>query len=169
MSALGILHVLLAAYLSATLCATALAKLRNRQTSYVGMMRESVIPRSAIPLVLPAVSVTEFALATLVAFDIQSRIVGFAAAALFLIFAGYRLVVAARTKSMICSCAGKIRNDPGSLPVVLGAILACLLMAACAVIVALDARSPGYPFELASIAAWAAPIVALAVGSFRRS
>jgi hypothetical protein len=41
MSALGILHVLLAAYLSATLCATALAKLRNRQTSYAGMMRES--------------------------------------------------------------------------------------------------------------------------------
>lgn len=168
MNAPAIVHTLLAAYLAATLGATALAKLRNWGTSLAGMIRESVVPGPGIKVVLLAVSVSEFSLATLIAFDIESRIAGLAASTLFVLFAGYRLVVAAKTKSMICSCAGKIRNDPGSPPVVLGATLACLLMAACAGALALDSRSPGYPLDLISIAAWLAPILGLAVGARRQ-
>jgi hypothetical protein len=168
MNAPGILHELLAAYLAATLCATALAKLRNWRTSTAGMMREDVIPGPGIPVALLAVSLAELALATLLAFGVASWGAGLAAAALFALFAVYRLVVAAKTKSVTCSCAGEIRTDPGSPPVVLGSTLACLLMAACAGVLAFDSRSPGYPLALLAIATWAVPAIALAVGMRRR-
>lgn len=168
MNTLGILHVALASYLTATLGATALAKLKNWQICIAGMWREGVIPGLAVPAVLGTVIVSEFSLATLLAFDIEPVAAGLATAALFVLFAGYRLVVALRTKSLMCSCSGTIRSDPASPPVVAGAMLACLALAVCACLLAFGRQWPGYPVSLLAIASWIAPIIGLVMGARRR-
>lgn len=165
----GIVHAALASYLAATLCATALAKLRNWHVSATGLIREGVVPNAGIRTILLTVCVSEFSLATLLAFGIEVAVAGFASAALFVIFAGYRLVVAKRTKSVMCSCAGEHRSDPATPPIVIGSVVACLIQAAFGCALALNSESLGYPLALLPIAAWAIPIVILAACMRRRS
>src|ERR1022692_1544236 len=153
MSAVGILRTLIASYLIATLGATALAKFKNRRVSSVGILREKVIPARVAPAIIITVALAEFLLATLLMLGAEPVATGFAAAALFVLFAGYRLMVAVRTRSLMCSCAGTIRTDPASLPAVVGAILACLIMAALACMLVFLGQPDGYPVNLLAIAA----------------
>jgi hypothetical protein len=168
MNAISVLHVVIASYFAATLGATALAKLTNWRTSASGMLRENIIPMSSVPLFLFAVTMAEFSLATLLALGIEPVPVGFVTAALFMLFAGYRLVVARRTKAVMCSCAGTFRIDPASPPIVAGSVLACLIQAACACVLAFDSQHPEYPLNFLALAAWIAPVIALALGVSRR-
>jgi hypothetical protein len=169
MSAVEILRTLIASYLIATLGATALAKLRNRRVSSVGMQRERVIPARAAPAVIVTVAFAELSLATLLMLGAAPVATGIATAALFVLFAGYRLVVAARTKYLMCSCAGTIRADPASLPAVVGASLACLILAALACMLVVLGQPAGYPLNLLAIAAWIAPPAILVMGARRGS
>lgn len=167
MSAVEILRTLIASYLIATLGATALAKLKNRRVASAGMLRERVVPAGAVPVILVMVAIAEFSLATLLTFGIQPVMTGFATAGLLMVFAGYRLAVAVRTKKLTCSCAGAIKTDPASPPAVAGAILACLMLAALACLLVFLGRPGGYPVNLLAVAAWTVPLASLVRGAWQ--
>jgi hypothetical protein len=162
-------RALAAAYLIATLSATALAKLKSWRVSSVSVLREGVIPPRAATAVTVAVAAVEFLLATLFMLGTDPAVTGFAATGLFLAFCGYQLLVAARTNSLICTCAGTTRSDPASPPAVAGTVLACLLQAALACTLALVGGRPGGTLGLLTITAWAAPIIVFLVGLLRQS
>ena len=166
---MAIFQALVAAYLIATLSATALAKLKNWRVSSVGVLRERVIPSRAATTVTIAVATVEFLLATLFMLGIESTVTGFAATGLFLVFCGYQLLVAARTNSLMCSCAGTTRSDPASPPAVAGTVLACLVQAAFACTLAVVGGHPDGILHFITITAWAAPIVVFLAGLLRRS
>ncbi len=162
-----IIRTLISAYLIATLSATAIAKLKNRRPVTVSIQRESVIPvRSAAAFTLILV-IVEFSLATLLTFDIAPTATDSAAAAIFILFAGYRVTVAVKTKSMTCSCSGIIQTDPASFPSVGGASFACLILAALACTLMLVGKPAGYPANLILVMAWISPSVSLVVGARR--
>jgi|SRR5450759_791032 hypothetical protein len=167
MSAVEILRTLIASYLITTLGATALAKLKNRPVASAGMLREGVVPAKVTPAVIVTVAIAEFLLATLLMLGVEPVAASLAAAALFVLFAGYRLMVAVRTKTLMCSCAGTIQTDPASPPAVVGATLACLTLAALACILVFLGRPAGYPLNLLAVAAWTAPLASLALGARR--
>jgi hypothetical protein len=163
-------RALAATYLIATLSATSLAKLKNWRMSSVGVLRESVIPSRAATVTVLAVSGTEFLLASFLAFGAESVAAGVVVASLFLVFGGYRLAVAKRTNSLICSCAGTIRSDPASPPAVAGTVVACLLQAALACAFALSGGRPNKdPLDILATAALALPIIIFLAGLLRRS
>jgi len=161
-------RTLIAAYLIATLAATGLAKLRNWRASSVSVMRENVIPPHAAGVVVLVVAAVELLLATLLMLGIESTAVGFAVMGLFLAFCGYQLLVAVKTNSLMCSCAGTSRTDPASWPAVAGVTLACLAQAALACTLAVGGRPSGN-LDLVTLAAWTAPIVVFLAGLLRRS
>jgi hypothetical protein len=151
-------RTLAAAYLIATLSATSLAKLRNWRVASVGILRERVIPYRAATAVIILVAFAEFLLATILMLRVEPEMTGFATAGLFLAFGGYRLVVAAKTKSLNCICAGTTRSDPASVAAVTGTVVACLLQAALACTLAMLSGHPsGNLLEILPIIAWAAP------------
>lgn len=162
-------RTLIAAYLIATLAATALAKLKNWRASSVSVMRASVIPPRAAAAVIIVVVAMEFLLATLFMLGIEPAVAGFAGMGLFLAFGAYQLLVAAKTNSLICSCAGTTRTDPASLPAVAGTTLACLAQAAlsCALAVSNDGSSE--IFHLFTIIAWVVPVAVFLAGLLRRT
>lgn len=167
MNAVEILRTLIASYLIATLGATALAKFKRRQVTSAGILRESVIPARFIPAVTVTLAITEFSLATLLMLGVEPVPTGFAAATLFVLFAGYRLIVAAKTNSLTCSCAGTIRTHPASLPSVTGASLSCLILAALACMLVFLGPPAGYPVKFLAIAAWVAPLASTLIGARR--
>lgn len=146
-------RALIAAYLIATLAATGLAKLKNWRSSSVNVMREGVIAPSAAGTVVIVLAAVELLLATLLMLGVQSAVTGFAGTGLFLAFCGYQLLVAARTNSLRCSCAGTSRTDPASLPAVTGATFACLAQAALACTLAVAGGRPDGNLGLLAIAA----------------
>lgn len=157
----------MASYLIVTLGATALAKVKNWRIASVGIQRERVIPAGAASAVIIALAIAEFSLATLLMLGAAPVATGFATAALFVVFAGYRLMVAVKTKSLMCSCAGMLRADPASLPSVAGASLACLILAAFASVLVFLGPPAGYPVGLLAVAAWAVPLAIFAAGTRR--
>ncbi|MGH3190646.1 MAG: MauE/DoxX family redox-associated membrane protein [Streptosporangiaceae bacterium] len=163
-----IFPALITAYLIVTLSATSLAKFRNRRIAVVGILRERVVPYHAATAVIIMVAFTELLLATALMLQVKPEVTGFAAASLFFTFCAYRLVVALRTKSLICVCAGTSRTDPASLAAVVGTVVACLLQAALACTLAvLDEHPAGIPFRALFIVAWLAPFGACLIGSLR--
>lgn len=60
-----IFRTLIAAYLIATLSATALAKIRNYRVASIGIQRERIIPAKAALALTFSLAITEFTLATL--------------------------------------------------------------------------------------------------------
>jgi hypothetical protein len=167
LSVVEILRTLIASYLIATLGATALAKLKNRRVASAGLVRERVVPASAAPAIVVMVAMVEFSLATLLTFGTEPAMTGGATAALFVVFAGYRLTVAVRTKMLTCSCAGAIRSSPASPPAVAGATLACLILAALACLLVFLDRPAGYPVNLLAVAAWSVPLASFIRGAWQ--
>jgi hypothetical protein len=160
-----ILRTLVVSYLAFTLGATALAKIKNREIVTTGIQRERVIPPGIAPVVTVSLASVEFALATLLAFGIEPVAVSFCTAAVFVMFAGYRLLVAAKTKSLTCSCAGEIKSDPASPSSVAGASFAVLFMAALASALSFIGPPVGYPTDLLAMLVWSVPLVAYVIGA----
>lgn len=148
-------------YIIVTLVATSLAKLRTWRSTSVALAREAVIPAAFTPVVVTGIAITELALAT--ALTIGLRPVGYAVASLFIMFGGYRLAVLAKTKSLICGCAGVTQINPPT-PAAIAAICTTSLIQAC--LGCLWALAPGSigDFRLAAMAAWGAPFIILARG-----
>lgn len=158
-------HALIAGYLAFTLSATALAKLKEMRTALIGVQRERVMPSwAAGPLVAVLIAV-EFSVATLLMCGTAATATAYSTAVLFALFAAYRAAVAVKTKSLTCSCAGKIRTDPASFPSVTGAIAACLIMAALAFGMSRLGPPVGYPLAFIPELSWILPPIALAIGS----
>lgn len=162
-----LVHAIIAAYLIVTLTATALAKLKNWQVASAGVARESVFPTRIAPIVIFGVAVAELVLATFFMLGFQSSVSGFTGTGLFLAFLGYQLLVARRTNSLMCACAGTSRTDPASLPAVTGTTVACLMQASLCCALPLTGSATGV-FHLAVIIAWLIPIVLFVAGLFRR-
>lgn len=164
-----IVRALVASYIVATLVATALAKLKNWRFSSISVTRESVIPSCASSAVVIAVAITELFLATLFMLGYESAVVGFAGTGLFLAFCGYQLLVAMKTNSLMCSCAGTTRTDPASLPAVAGTTLSCLVQAALCCTLAITSGRSDAMFYLFTVTAWVVPVAIFLTGLFRRT
>jgi len=159
-----LLRVLIVSYLVVTLGATGLAKLANYRTASAGMAREHIFPvRIATPAIL-AVAATELSLAVLLALGVHPEITLFGVAALFILFAGYRIIVAAKVNAIVCSCAGTVRTDAATPAAVAGGVLACVCLAILACASALLNRRIGYPLNLITLASLILPFVSLAAG-----
>lgn len=161
---MDILRILVVSYLVATLAATGLAKLVNRETASAGMTREGVLRASiALPAIL-TVAITELSLAMLLALGTYPVITAFGAAGLFILFAGYRIIVAVKVNAIVCSCAGAIRTDPATPAAVAGSVLACMCLAGLACIAPLLGQPTGYPLTLITIFSLILPIATTLVG-----
>lgn len=163
-----IFRTLIAAYLIATLSATALAKIRNYRVASIGIQRERIIPAKAALALTFSLAITEFTLATLLMTGTAPEVVSLSAAALFTVFAGYRTMVAIKTKSLTCACAGSIRTDPASAPSVAGAGTAVLIMAALSCALIFLGPPASYPISSLAVFAWITPVFACIVGAVRR-
>jgi hypothetical protein len=159
-----ILRVLVVSYLVATLSATGMAKLINHRTASVGMAREGVLPlRVMLPVILAATA-TELSLAVFLVLGIYPEIMAFGTAALFILFAGYRIIVAIKVKAVVCSCAGTIRTDLATPAVVAGGVLACTCQAVLACVVPFLGHPSGYPLNLLSVISLILPIAVAVIG-----
>lgn len=136
-------RAVMAAYLIVTLVATALAKLKNWRATSVGVARESVFPARTVPIVIFAVSAAELLIATFLMLGSRPIAWGFAGMGLFLAFLGYQVLVAARTNSLMCACAGVVRTDPASRPAVTGTVVSCLIQAGLSCVLALTGPAHG--------------------------
>lgn len=166
---MDILRALAATYLIATLSATSLAKLRNWRAASVGVLRESVVPRRAVTVTVWFVAVAEFMLAVAIAVRAEPLVTGIVAAGLFVTFGGYRIVVARRTSSLICSCSGTVRSDPASSAAVAGTLAACAAQAAVAGALAVAGGRPDGPLEFVTSGALIVPVILLLAGLLRAS
>jgi hypothetical protein len=155
-------QTIVAAYLIATLSATAVAKLATWRDSGVGVMRERVIPAGLATWVAVLVGVVELMLATALAFRVTPAWIGAATAVLFVAFGVYRLLVVIKTNSLMCSCTGTTRRDPASRPAVGGALLAYGIQIVCAVVLAVwNGRPAGLGAATVAGAALIAPLLLL--------
>jgi Methylamine utilisation protein MauE len=164
-----IVHELLGFYLIVTLMATSLAKLRNWQTSAVGLQWEKVIPAFIAPTAIVVAAITELSLSTLLMLGVEPFLTGCATAGLFLLFGIYRLAVSVRTGSVTCTCAGVIRTESAAVSAIVGTLLASVLQVCFALIWACLSNHEPSDFEVIAVAAWSAPIVALVIGMGRHS
>jgi hypothetical protein len=124
-----LLRALISAYLVATLTATSLAKLGQRHMVTVIAQRGRVIPVKAASTIVVATAAAELALGTSMMVGFEPDATDVATAALFVVFAAYRLALAGKTKSLMCGCAGTARSDPAHPPIVIATTLACLFQA----------------------------------------
>jgi hypothetical protein len=166
---MSIIQAVAVAYIVATLAATGLAKLKNFRVTSAGIGRESVIPTWASKIVAIGTALIELALALLFTLAVQPRLVGLAGTALFLVFGGYQLLVAAKTNSLMCSCSGAERTDPASLPAVAGTVFACLFQAALSLVLALSVVRPSMIFHGFAIVALSVPVITFFIGARRKT
>jgi hypothetical protein len=85
---------------------------------------------------------------------------------LFVVFGAYRLAVAVRTKSLMCSCAGYAKHNPATPQALAGVMFTSILQAAIASMVTLPAT--GYNARNAALArfiVWGLPFVILIIGT----
>ena len=102
---IDIVRTVLTAYFAWTLSATGLAKIVNRHEAAVGMLREAVVPRRYVTPTVVGVGLVEVSLAGSLPF--ASRVVSiYVIALLFGGFGVYHLMVARRTRAILCTCAG---------------------------------------------------------------
>jgi hypothetical protein len=166
---MDILRALMESYLVATLSATGLAKLANYRTSSAGMARERIFPvRIALPTIL-TVATVELSIAVLLAAGLYSGITLFSVAVLFVSFAGYRVIVAAKTNAIVCSCAGTVRTDAATTAAVAGGVLACVCVAGFACALAFISGRIEYPLNLIPVFCLILPVVSMVRGLRKRS
>lgn len=159
----------LIAYLSGTLSATGLSKLRHRRSAAIGMLREDVLPDRLVPLALLSIGTSEVIVAAALAFNVQRVVALWVTVALFLVFSAYHVAVALRTRSVVCSCVGTSSwGGPASLPAVAGTCFGCWLSAGCAMAVLSASGETGGTGEVVIIVAWLVPPAAWAFSGIRR-
>lgn len=161
----GALHTLAACYLILTLSATSLAKLRRWRTTSIALIRESVVPAVLAPGVIIGVALLELTLSTLLLLEVEPVVTGWAASSLLAVFGLYRLAVAAKTKFLMCACAGKHEISPVS-PQAIAAIVITTALQACLAYGWMRTASRGSTgaFEAAELVAWLAPFATLLAG-----
>ena len=164
-----IVHALVASYLIATLAATVLAKLKNWRHASMSVTRESIIPHRAATTTVITVAIMELLLAAVFALGIEPAVAGFAGMGLFLAFCGYQLLVAAKTNSLMCSCAGTARTDPASPPAVAGTTISCLVQSALCCVLAITHTHPSILFYLFTVPAGIIPVTLLLAGLLRQT
>lgn len=169
MIATQVLHELCACYLIFTLAATSLAKLRRWRSSSLSVMREQIIPVPAAIAVTIAVALLELVLSTLMMLEAYPLLTGLVTCSLFLVFGCYRLAVAARTRSLMCACAGSPQYSPATLQAVMATIAGSLFMIGVACYWTLAGNHGEMnAFSSAGVVAWVAPFAALLGGLFGR-
>jgi hypothetical protein len=164
-----VLHELCACYLILTLTATSLAKLRRWRSSSLSVMREQVIPLRAAVVVTIAVALLELTLSTLLVLEIHPLLTGCITVSLFFAFGCYRLAVAARTRSLMCACAGSPQYSPATFHAVMATVVSFLFMisvACCWTFVGSNGKLN--TFSIAGIVAWVVPFAILFVSLFGR-
>ncbi len=166
---MSIIQAVAVGYIVATLAATGLAKLKNFRVTSEGISRESIIPTWATRVVVIGTALLELVLALLFTLAVQPRLVGLAGTVLFLIFGGYQLLVAAKTNTLMCSCAGTKRTDPASLPAIVGTVLACLFQAALSFILALFAVRANMIYHALAMVAFVVPVTTFFIGVLRKT
>jgi hypothetical protein len=167
--AVQILHQGCACYLIFTLTATSLAKLRRWRSSSLSMMREQVIPIRAAVGVTIAAALLELALSTLLMLEETPLLTGLATSILFLAFGFYRLAVAARTKSLMCACAGSPQYGPATPRAVTATVVSFLFMIGVACCWTFTETHGTTALRSVGVVAWFAPFVVLFIGLFGRS
>ncbi|MFI7231125.1 MauE/DoxX family redox-associated membrane protein [Nonomuraea angiospora] len=163
---LAIIREVAGCYLVVTLTATGLAKLRSWRRASTSVTLEGIIPRRmALPIII-AVSTTELTLATLFVTGWYPVVVGYVTACVFLSFGAYKIVVAARTGNVPCSCSGTSRAYRATRPDILGAVAASLIQASLACAWAFMPESGEMLFRLPLLIAFTAPIAVFLVGRY---
>jgi hypothetical protein len=121
------------------------------------------------PVVVIGVALIELTLSTLLMLGTHPTPLGYVTISVFVIFGCYWLITAARTRSLMCACAGTAEFDPAT-PQALGAVvLTCLLQAGAVLTWMRLARRYGTGgIEPIAIAAWIAPFTLLFFGAFLR-
>ena len=157
-------------YVVLTLAATSLAKLRSWRASSLVVIRAQVVPATVAPFTVIGVSLVKLALATCLMLGVEPVLAGRTAAALFLIFGGYRVAVAARTSYLICACAGAARYEPLALRTLAATILTSLVQAglSLASIGAITQRGTDR-LDVAALTAWLVPFIVLLAGKLLHS
>jgi ABC-type sugar transport system permease subunit len=171
MLATGVLREACACYIVFTLMVTGLAKLRGLQASAVTVARQRIVPLRLASLTVVVGAITELLLATLLSLDVKPAVVGSAIAGLFFLFGCYRVLAAAKTKSLTCACAGKPEYSPATPRAVIGTITSSLLQVFIACLWTLLSRNPfaGFAgFQVAGMIAWACPLAILPVAGIWR-
>lgn len=155
-------------YITVTLTATSLAKLRTWRASSRSVIREQVIPRYLAAATVLGISAVELVLATTLMLWPARALPSWTAGCLFFCFGSYRLAVAIKTKTLMCSCAGSADWSPAS-PQAIAATLLASIGQVCAA--AISAYSPSYDgrllMRLPVMAAWVLPFLAMLIGSLR--
>lgn len=170
MIAVQVLHEVCACYLIFTLTATSLAKLRRWRSSSLSMMREQVIPVRAAVAVTVAAALTELTLSTLLTIEADTLLTGLATGLLLLVFGFYRLAVAARTKSLMCACAGSPQYSPATVRAVTATIVSFLFMIGVTFCWTFTGNhGTTTALRSAGIVAWLAPFIILLIGLFGHS
>jgi hypothetical protein len=165
-----VLRELCACYLIFTLAATSLAKLRRWRSSSLSVMREQVIPLPAAIAVTIAAALLELALSTLIMLDAYPVPTGLATCSLFLVFGCYRLAVAARTRSLMCACAGSPQYSPATFRAVMATIVSFLFMIGVACYwTFVGNRETMSALSDVRVVAWIIPFATLCVGLFGQS
>lgn len=158
------------AYIILTFSSTSLAKLRNWRSASLILVRQRIIPVGMTVIVTVAVAATEATVALLIAFQLSPLITGCLAAVLFMLFAVYRLVVAAKAESTECPCVG---SAAGHGPVTEGAVIAVvltgLLQIALSCLWAIAGHDVSMWGKLLGLAVWLLPFAVLLVGLMARS
>jgi hypothetical protein len=158
------------AYIILTLSSTSLAKLRNWRGAALILLRQQITPAGLAATVAVAVAVTETAVALLMALGVSPLLTGCFAAMLFTLFACYRLVAAARTKSMECPCTGPAAGySPATKGAVMAVVLTGLLQAGLSCLWAIAGHDVGMWGRLLGPVAWLLPFTVLLVGLMARS
>lgn len=154
-------------YLTLTFTAAALAKLRTWRGSTLTVIRERVFPARLGLAVVVTISLVELSLATLVMLGLARVVTGYAVAGVSAGFGGYRLAVAARTRSLTCACVGPVRYGPATPQAISAVIVTSAFQIGAGYAWALSGDHPeSYGVKLACVLAWAVPFAALSVGIF---
>jgi len=158
------------AYIILTLSSTSLAKLRNWRSASLILVRQQIIPVGMAVTVAVVVAVIETAVALLMALQLSPLLTGCFAAVLFTLFACYRLVVAAKTKSMECPCAGSAAGySPATEGAVIAVVVTSLLQTGLSCLWAIAGHDVGMWGKLLCLVAWLLPFAVLLVGAPCRS
>lgn len=167
MMLLAVLREVAGCYLTLTLAATGLSKARAWRATSLGIVRECVISQSmALPIIL-GLCTTEIVLAALVASREIVKAAGLATAALFLIFACYKVAVVIRTGKDACSCTGTTTMFKATRPGIIASLVSSLIQATCGFLWAFGPAGTGVGLSLLTTIALAVPLVAF-LGGLRR-
>lgn len=162
-----IIHELAALYLILTFAATALAKAKTFQSTYFAIANERIVPVGLAPTVLRIVIAAELGLSLLIVFRIAPQVVGIVIAAVFAIFAAYKLVSAKKTGIASCSCAGPQTVYKATTAGIIASIAASLVQACIGLLYSTLSSNANAASIAISVAAFAAPVTIFTVSQIR--